>query len=113
VQGFLQSNASQLAAIIATGVNTRLNAAITALTGHATHFHDSFSFEGRRYAWQPLRADSAGPGDFSSAVPGAAGPAVFYAAALVESPGERVLLKLSRNTPPQYVRTRRFTRQTW
>lgn len=36
VQGFLQSNASQLAAVVATGVNTRLNAAITALTGHAT-----------------------------------------------------------------------------
>jgi hypothetical protein len=43
VQGVLQSNASQLAAVIATGVNSRLNAAITAVTGHATQFHGFFS----------------------------------------------------------------------
>lgn len=58
-------------------------------------FDAPVDFEGRRYDWQPLRADSTGHGDFSSAFPGAAGPAVFYAAALVDSPGGPALLKLS------------------
>jgi predicted acyltransferase len=70
-----------------------------AATGGERAAHLAFDapvdFEGRRYAWQPLRTDSTGHGDFSSVFPGAAGPAVFYAAALIDSPGEKVLLKLS------------------
>jgi len=58
-------------------------------------FDAPVEFEGRRFAWQPLRADSTGHGAFSSVFPGAAGPAVFYAAALVDSPGGRALLRLS------------------
>jgi predicted acyltransferase len=52
-------------------------------------------FEGRRYAWQALRADDTGKSEISKAFPNSAGPAVFYAASRIDSSGESVLLRLS------------------
>jgi hypothetical protein len=52
-------------------------------------------FEGRTYTWRPLHADDAGKGEIVSAFPGASDAAVFYAAAVIDSPGGPALLDLS------------------
>jgi predicted acyltransferase len=52
-------------------------------------------FEGKQYAWQPLRADETGKAAFRNSFADAAGPAVFYAAALLETSGGPALLRLS------------------
>jgi len=63
--------------------------------GEKIAFDAPVTFESRQYAWQQLRVDSAGRGDFSKAFPEATGPAVFYAAARIDSASGPVLLKLS------------------
>ena len=70
-------------------------AAVGGETSARLAFELPVEFEGKSSSWQPFRAGEAGPVDIRGAFPDAAGPAVFYAAATVESAGGRALLKLS------------------